>query len=222
MKKIIGIALILIFGSVAALSADTWTNIAGLGWNLPMDETFNANGYNNGEDIVLENQTGLNAFYMGVHKCGFAVKADSNLNYSGINHEMNNVPYIGVNESIQIGAGFAPVHSENVTIALFGMAGLDVSAFYSTSSWTDTAANEKITAEYEEGQVAFMVGGNITAMYTPTKHFSVFASCSVNRVLQGLYEFEADFSDVYADSEDTYITNPTIKIMPTVGVCWKF
>lgn len=222
MKKILGIALILIFGSVAALSADTWTNIAGLGWNLPMDETFNANGYNNKEDIVLEGQTGADLFYMGIHKSGLAVKADSMLNYTGINHEMNGVPYIGLNETVMLGAGYAPINTDHLTLAFFGEAGVDASTFYSTSSSFDTNSNKKITQEYEEGFVSFMLGGNITAMYTPKEHFSVFASCSVNRVFPGAYLFKAQFSDVYADSEDTYITNATIKIIPTVGICWKF
>lgn len=222
MKKILGIALILVFGSVAALSADTWTNIAGFGWNLPMEETFSANTYNNGEDIVLESQTGIQGFYMGTHRNGLAVKADTSLNYSGINHEINNTPYIGVNETVQVGLGYAPINSGKLTLAVVGQAGLDVSAFYATMSRFDTQANKKITEEYEEGFVSFMLGGNVTAIYTPKSNFSVFASCSVNRVFPGVYVFKSTFSDVYANTDDSYVTNATIKIIPTVGVCWKF
>lgn len=222
MKKILGLALIFVVGSFAALSAGTWTNFAGFGWNLPMDETFTADDYNNGEEIVLENQTGLEGFFMGFNQNGFAVKSSADINWSGINHEMNGVPYAGVNVNLQVGAGFAPLRSNSFTLALFGMVGLDASAFYSESTRYDTAFNENITSKYTEGQIAYMLGGNITAIYTPTESFSVFASCSVNRVTSGLYVFKAEFSDVYANSDDSYETNPTLKIIPTIGVCWKF
>lgn len=55
MKKILGIIDALVLGSMAALSAKSWTNIAGFGWNLPMDFTFTADGYQNGEEVILKN-----------------------------------------------------------------------------------------------------------------------------------------------------------------------
>lgn len=222
MKKILGLALIFVLGSFAALSAGTWTSYTGFGWNLPMDETFTADSYNNGEEVVLENQTGLEVIYMGIGQKGFAVKTSFDINYSEINHEMNGVPYTGANVNLQLGAGFAPVRSDRFTLALFAVAGLDASAFYSESTNFDSAFSRDITSKYTEGQIGAMLGGNITAAYTPSKSFSVFASCSVNHVTQGLYVLTAEFSDVYANSEDTYETNTALKVIPTIGVCWKF
>lgn len=222
MKKIIGLTLIFVFGSFAALSAGTWTHFAGFGWNLPMDETFTADDYINGEKVVLQNQTGLEVNYIGISQRGFAVKTSAGINYSEINHVMNNTPYMGANVNLQLGAGYAPLRSDRFTLALFGIAGLDDSAFYSESTNFDSTFSKDITSKYTEGQIGAMLGGNITAAYTPSKSFSVFASCSVNRVVPGLYVLTAEFSDIYANSEDTYETNTTLKVIPTIGICWKF
>ncbi len=221
MKKILGIFASLIFGSMTALSANGWTNAAGFGWNLPMDFTFSADDYNNGEDVVLENQTGLEFFYMGIGENGFAVKGAFDLNYSGINHEINNTPFIGVNLNCQLGAGYAPINSEKFTLGLFGMIGLDASAFYSESTSYDSLAQKNITSEYSEGQIGYMLGGNVTAVYTPSVRFSLFASCSVNYVTPGIFLVKAEFCDVYADSEDYFETESSVKVIPTIGICWK-
>lgn len=222
MKKILGIVGALVFGSMAALSAEGWTNISGFGWNLPMDLTFTADEYNNGEEVVLENQTGLELFYMGFSEKGFAVKAAMDLNYSGINHEFDNTPFFGANVNIQLGAGYAPVHSEKFTLGLFGMIGLDASPFYSESTSYDTAMHKEITSQYTEGYIGYMLGGNITAMFTPKSNITLFASCSVNYVTTGVYLVRAEFSDIYANTENYLNTNGTVKVIPTIGMCWKF
>lgn len=222
MKKILGIIGAMVLGSMAALSAKSWTNIAGFGWNIPMDFSFTADEYKNGEEVVLENQTGLEMSYMGIGKKGFAVKTAFDLNYSGINHEFENTPFLGVNVNLQTGLGYAPVHSEKFTFGLFGMMGLNASAFASESTTYNSFEQKEITSKYSEGQIGYMLGGNITAMYTPKSHFSLYASCSVNYVTPGIYLVKAEFSDVYGNSEEVFDTNGTVKIIPTIGVCWKF
>lgn len=222
MKKILGIIGAMVLGSMAALSAKEWKNFAGLGWNLPMDFTFTADDYNNGEKVVLENQTGLELFYMGISEKGFAVKAAVDLNGSGINHEFDHTPFIGANINLQLGAGFAPVHSEKFTLALFGMIGLDASPFYAEITAYDTSFNKEITSKYTEGQIGYMLGGNITAMFSPKNNFNLYASCSVNYVTSGVYLVRAEFSDVYANSENYFVTNGSIKVIPTIGACWNF
>lgn len=222
MKKILGIVATLVFGSMAALSAKTWTNVSGFGWNIPMELSFSSNEFNNGEEVVLKCQTGLEGFYMGIHSSGFAVKGACDINYSGINHEMDNTPYLGINLNMQLGAGYAPFRSEKFTLGVFGMVGIDISSFYCESTSYDSLANKNITSKYTEGFAGYLIGGNITAVYTPVSCFSVFASCSVNYVTPGEYLRKAEFSDVYASSENVYSTNGTVKVIPTIGVSWKF
>lgn len=222
MKKILGLALTFAIGSMAALSAKTWTNNVGFGWNIPMDLSFNSNEFHNGEEILLKNQTGLELFYMGIHSNGFAVKGSFDINYSGINHEMNYTPYIGINVNMQLGAGYAPFHSEKFTLGVFGMFGIDISSFYCESTAYDNLAMKNITSKYTEGFGGYMLGANITAVYTPVSTFSLFASCSVNYVAAGAYLRKAEFSDVYANSEELFNTNGTVKVIPTIGISWKF
>lgn len=222
MKKILGILITFAIGSMAALSAKTWTNIAGFGWNIPMDFSFTSNEYKNGEEIVLKNQTGIEGFYIGVHKNGFAVKGAADVNFSGINHEMDLTPYTGINVNLQLGAGFSPWHSERFTFGIFGMIGIDASAFYAEKTAYNTQFSTTITSKYTEGYIGYMLGGNITTVYTPASCFSLFASCSVNYVTPGVYLFKAEYSDIFANSNNTFETNGTMKIIPTIGVCWKF
>lgn len=222
MKKILGIIGALVLGSMAALSAKSWTNIAGFGWNLPMDFTFTADEYQNGEEVILKNQTGLELFYMGISKKGFAVKTAFDLNYSEINHQFDNTPFIGINVNWQAGIGYAPVHSEKFTLGLFGMFGIDASAFYSESTSYRREFSRFITSTYTEGQIGYMLGGNITALYTPKSHFSLYASCSVNYVTPGVYLVRAEFNDLFANTENYFETNSSVKFIPTIGVCWKF
>lgn len=222
MKKILGIIGALVLGSMTALSAKEWKNIAGFGWNLPTDFTFTADDYKNGEEVVLENQTGLELFYMGIGKKGFAVKAAADLNGSGINHEFEKTPFIGANINLQIGAGYAPIHSEKFTVGIFGMLGIDASPFYAESTSYDTSFHKEITSKYTEGQIGYMLGGNITAMYSPKQSFNLYASCSVNYVTPGIYLVRAEFSDIYANSENYFDTNSSIKVIPTIGISWNF
>lgn len=222
MKKIVVFAAVLVM-SIAALSAKSWTNYAGFGWNLPMDLSVNVPNRSLASDMYFENQTGLETFYMGIKSNGFAVKAAFDLNGSGINETMNGENYLGVNENIQLGIGFAPLHEGNFTLAVFGMTGLDISAFYVKTTFTDTVLNETSTMEYTQGYIAWMLGGNITASYKVKKHLSVYASCSVYHLTEGLYvdKCETD-SRYYADMEETNTADPTVKVIPTIGICWKF
>lgn len=222
MKKTLTISVVLLTFA-ALLSAGTWTNYAGFGWNLPMELSVTADSYNNAEEIVFENQTGLELSFLGINDNRFAFKTAGDINWTGINHEINNVPFKGLNLNLQAGAGYAPVCTDRFTLAVLGMAGFDASMVFSTSSFNDTVFNETSTTKYSQKYLTWMAGGNIDAVYAINSGFSVYASFSAFYLGKGTYNVKADTdSQIYADVDEDFTTNSAWKFIPTIGVCWKF
>lgn len=222
MKKIITLFAIL-FTCGALLSAGSWTHYAGFGWNLPMELSVNADSYKNGEEVVFENQTGLELSFLGISENKIAVKAAGDINWTGINHIINNVPFKGLNLNLQIGAGYAPVCTERFTLAVLAMTGFDASKVFSKSSFYDPGFDDLSITEYSQKYLTWMFGGNIDAIFAVNGNLSVYTSFSAYYLTKGLYNEKADReSKVYVSEDDDYTTNGTVKFIPTIGVCWKF
>jgi len=209
----------LVAGMVCAASAKTWTNFVGVGLDCPVSGSVKVSNFEgNNFDLKTTNYVGINEMYMGVHENGFAVRAFTDTTFCKMNNQIKGFDFINLGSSVGIGAGYAPVRMEKFTLGVFGMLGLD-----STCGYSLTNGEKESDVEYEELYFAPTVGCNVTAVYTPTKCFSVWGGCSADCVLPGFYAQNKITKSAKENSDIKYAkTNMNWKVTPAVGVCWKF
>lgn len=216
--------LVAAFALCLSVSAKTWTNYAGFGWRLPTSTTVKADedGMN---DIKFKNQTGFSIDYAGTHESGFSVRGIFDINYSSSNLtvEDDDDELNGLNGLFLIGAGYAPICTDKMFLGLYGVLGADVTVL--SCEYTKSSYLYEYKAEYSMTHAASVLGANATFVYTPAKHFSLFASVCANYMFPAKVEAEITQKlngTKTFDSDKKFDYKGAFKFVPTVGICWKF
>ncbi len=239
MKKIFIFALILLTG-IYAFAGDAWNNHVGFGFRIPTGMAVSEYHGDTDWKLKMPFQTGLDISYTGVHmRSGFSVRGfmDYNLttsNIGSINPKIND-NVIGFNFDGALGLGWAPVRNDYLLLGFYGMAGIDFSTFTDVCIERNESQDKKKDSNYLKtiqrySYTTFLVGGNATAIWTPTgNRFSIFGSATVGYNLPGLFESstkitrnKAKDDDDDLDFYDEYYTTGTLKIIPTIGISWRF
>ena len=220
MKKLLIIAVSLALGT-SAFAGEAWKNFLGFGWRLPTSSTMYAEkqGY---ENLKMSVQTGIDASYTGVLMSnGFSVRALIDTNFSNSNvdtlpgSEISNL--VGINQDLLIGAGWAPIRTDVFFFGFYGMIGYDLTVVtYDSSVFNSKDPKYKQTVYY----VSFLPALNATFAWTPVKCFSLYASASVGYNCPTFLHYENEIGDQKTD--DKSISRGGVKVIPTVGICWKF
>lgn len=237
MKKYLIFALIL-FTGMSAFAGEAWNNHVGFGFRAPTGMTISE--YNGDSDwsLRMPAQTGIDISYTGVHMdSGLSVRGfmDYNISLSDIKrlntkHDDN---MIGFNFDGAIGLGWAPVRSRFLTLGVYAVAGVDHTTFPDANIERHESSDkrkESIKTVQCSSYTAFFVGGNATAIWTPTgNRFSVFGSATIGYNLPGVFETSTtttknlfkDDSDI-DHYKDEYYTTGALKVIPTIGFSWRF
>ena len=223
MKKITTLfaALALCF----SVSAKTWTNYAGFGWRIPTSTTVKSDDSSMDFDIKFKNQTGLSLDYAGTHESGFSMRAILDINYSNSNLKVgdDDDELKGLNGLFLVGAGYAPICTDKMFLGVYGVIGADVTVLYRDK--TSYSSYSKTESEYSLTHTASVLGANATFVYTPAKHFSLFASVCANYMIPAKIQAEMTLKEngtKIFDSDEKYDYKGAFKFVPTVGICWKF
>lgn len=239
MKKIFISALILLTG-MAAFAGDAWNNHVGFGFRIPTGMSVYEYNGNTDWKLKMPLQTGIDISYTGVHmKTGLSVRGfmDYNLSTSNIDriNPNNNEKVIGFNFDGALGVGWAPIRNDYLLIGFYGIAGIDCTILPDLYvERHEKTENNKLSDSTKTVQsyayTAFFAGGNATAIWTPTGNsFSIFGSATVGYSLPGVCEISNKIktknSKDKSDKEyysDEYYTTGALKVIPAVGVSWKF
>lgn len=216
-KSMVVMAMVLGMGFTA--TAKTWTNFLGFGVTVPVENEVTVSGMET-EDLKLNitNYVGISEMYMGVHENGFAVRAYEETTFLKMNNHVQGFDYTDVGMSFAVGAGYAPIHSDKFTLGVFGMAGLDVTMGKSNENKVNG-----VDVSYTELYMAPTLGVNATFVYTPVKTFSLWSSCTVNCMLPGLYgRTQSNNGEIDNNLTKGGKTDTGVKVLPSVGCCWKF
>ena len=208
-----------------SVSAKTWTNYTGFGWRIPTSTTVKSDDSSMDFDIKFKNQTGLSLDYTGAHESGFSMRAILDINYSNSNLKAgdDDDDLEGLNGLFLIGAGYAPVCTDKLFLGIYGVLGADLTVLYlDKTAYTNYQKSEN---EYSLTHAASVLGANVTFVYTPAKHFSLFASICTNYMFPT--KVEADMTQKVNgvkifDSDEKYDYKGAFKFVPTAGICWKF
>jgi len=216
-KAMVAAAMVLGMGFTA--TAKTWTNFGGVGITVPVANNVTVKGMETNDfDLNIKNYVGISEMYMGVHENGFAVRAYEESTFLKMNNHVQGFEYTDFGYSFAIGAGYAPIHTEKFTLGVFGMAGLDLTY---GSSKEETLNGEKIS--YAELYMAPTLGANATFTYTPSNRFSLWSSCTANWMVPGLYgRTYLKNGEVDDNLTKAGTTTAGVKVLPSVGCCWKF
>lgn len=209
-----------------SVSAKTWTNYAGFGWRLPTSTTVKADE-DGMSDIKFKSQTGLSIDYAGTHESGFSVRGIFDINYSSsnlkISAEEDDDELNGLNGLFLIGAGYAPICTDKMFLGLYGVLGADVTVLF--RDYTKSSYLYEYEAKYSMAHAASVLGANATFVYTPAKHFSLFASVCANYMFPAKVESEitqkVNGTKTF-DGDEKFDYKGAFKFVPTVGICWKF
>ena len=239
MKKILILALVLLTG-MSAFAGEAWNNHVGVGFRIPTGMSIYEYNGNTDWKLKMPLQTGIDFTYTGVHmRTGLSVRGfmDYNLSTSNIDKINPNKDdkVIGFNFDGAIGIGWAPIRGDHLLVGFYGIAGVDYSIFpdiyverHEKSEKKNISDSTKTVQNY--AYTAFFAGGNATAIWTPTGNsFSIFGSATVAYSLPGICEISSatktkrtkndSDKDVYSDE---YYTTGALKVIPTVGVSWRF
>jgi len=131
---------------------------------------------------------------------------------------MSGYDYTTLGMDLMIGAGYAPVVNEKLTLGVFGVAGFTGIIAESEKKYSSFYLCD---VKYTQTYGAFDLGANVTAAYTPKNTFSVWASLTGAYVCPGALRYEADPSK---GSKQTWNwdTGSNYRVIPEIGVCWRF
>lgn len=206
MKKILATVALVFAGLCAFAEEKTWTNFLAVGCRLPTNTTITVKGEKEDSNIKFRNIAGLDTFYIGTNKYGFAVKGELNINAANSDIKISNRNnLIAMNVECTFGAGFAPLHDEHYFLAIFGTVG---GTFFET---------EEIMKTSFEFSNAF-VGADITTAYTFSNHFSIYGSLGAHFLLPGEVKVKNHNDDSYKKID----TKASWAFIPAFGMCWKF
>lgn len=221
MKKLIaGVAALVIgMGSLFA-----WTNIVEVGVAGSFPDFITTTGKDSTD--YKFNNTGLNLGYIGVFDSNLAVKANTSIGIGSVDAKfLDNFadPELGpinFNATQTLGVGYRLINTDNLFLGLFGNIGASVNCGVAANQDDDYAyANSIATASY-------FVGADITAMYTPVKTFSIYASLSANAAYGAVVTETVKQNLSYEDDTDTttheHLMKPYFLLRPSIGAAWKF
>ena len=234
MKKIFALTSMLLIG-VSAFAGEAWKNHLGFGWRLPTGMALSETQKNSDWDLKMPVQTGLDVTYTGVHMdSGFSVRAFIDYDISS-----SNVPPInpdddynlyGINFDVALGAGWAPVRNKFFLLGFYGILGFDATYLFDSDASVTIGNGSSVTTEVIS-YGSFFGGGNATLAWTPLgKRFSLYGSATVGYNFPGIVNSEvetryepADGSNAsstrYADTKKVF---GTVKVIPAVGISWRF
>jgi len=227
MKKILVAAAALVIG-MGNLFA--WTNIIQLGVKGAFPEYITTTG-SNAENYKF-NSTGIDLGYIGTFDCGLSIKADVNCGFGSAkspylsNLENVELGPVNFNSTESIGAGYSIINNDILFLGAYGNIG-----WSNNFALTAKQAEDKAFA-YGLYTESFFVGGEVVAVYTPVKVFSLYASLSANVAfgsvarasgsvkitdVKGKEEVKPDVSD-----KSISLANPYLLVKPSIGIAWKF
>lgn len=222
-KLVLGLAAMVI--GMSSLFA--WTNTIQLGVTGSVPEFITTTGKDS-KDYKF-NSTGISFGYIGTFDSGLALKANSNFGIGSISSDfLDNMPDVefgpyNFNFTEIIGVGYNFINTDELLLGLYGTIG--------NSYNCAVAAKEKDDMGYA-GVIlvnSFLIGGELTAVYTPTDIFSVYASLSASVGLGDLSTITASKKLTNATEEDKptsdttdYLIKPYLKVLPSIGIAWKF
>ena len=238
MRKIIIFASILLIG-VSAFAGEAWNNHVGFGFKVPTGMTVSEIDNNSDWKLKMPVQSGIDFTYTGVHMAsGFSVRGfmDYNLSTSNIGSidPKNNAKLYGFNFDSAVGLGWAPIRNKFLLLGVYGVAGIDYSLFPDTYTVkTDSTKKDDIgtiTTVLTHNYMSFFAGGNATAIWTPFgNRFSIFGSATVAYNLPGVYELTTSTTTTTLKDDsktvqytDKYDASGALKVIPAVGVSWRF
>lgn len=220
MKKILVIAASLLL-STSAFAGEAWKNFLGFGWRLPTSSKMytEKQGIPN---LKMPFQTGIDASYTGVLMSnGFSVRAlvDTNFSNSDVDTPAGSeISYlIGINQDLLIGAGWAPIRTDMFFFGFYGMIGYDFTVLtYDSTAFNSKDPKFRQTVYY----ASFLPALNATFAWTPVNRFSLFASATLGYNCPTYIHYETEDGD--QKTEDKTLSRGGVKVIPTVGICWKF
>lgn len=226
MKKIIALVAAL---AVSVTSLFAYTNLIGVGVQIvsPVE-------VDHGSDMVSKvNATGLNFTYVGAADGGFSFKYNGNVGFGSYDTLIKGKsmysmldPYLQMNIEFNslFGVGGAIIRNDKFFLGLYGNVGFSVDVCVvgcemDIGGYDVSATTTLVTP-------GFLVGGDVTFAFTPSKVFSIYASISANMEIAPLTTSETvasyDGSSHVLDDDSIEIVDPAFKLIPTIGVSWRF
>lgn len=230
MKKILGITAALLIGMSSVFA---WTNFITFGGTVSSPTV--AEPVDRDLDKVTFKTGGINIDYIGCFDSGLALMSKSTFGIgtteSNMSHNFDS--YTGtfaISGTELIGVGYSVVNQDNIFVGLFGTLG-----FTSDAAFAISKENNNLNASVATLS-GFLTGIDVTAVYTPHKVFSLYASLSVNAgmgYLEGATgEADIDALKDHIKNETKYepgvsgefecAVNPFVKILPSIGIAWRF
>lgn len=216
--------------TVAALaigmsSLFAWTNniVLGVAGTIPTKVDTNCKELG----TLKFNSIGMNMGYLGYADFGLSFLGESTFGFGtakgGELKKWNSETFGPANFEMtqMLGVGYGVIRTDNMYLGLFGVAGWAIDAGV---AWEQEDKEVAIKAAALE---SFNVGGNITAIYTPTNVFSIYASLTAG-VAFGAVEYmdevvsTKDLDDDFEPKTDKYFADPFFRILPSIGIAWKF
>lgn len=226
MKKLIALAVAITL-SISSLFA--WTNIINLG--VEGSVPTHANTILDGAEDFTFNATGAEFGYIGYFDFGLAVFDHTSVGLGTVKGEPFDSfadPIFGpmnfeVNELL--GVGYGIIRNENLFLGAFGIIGSSTDIAFAGKEAENIANATAVVSE------SFLYGANVTCVYTPSKIFSVFASVSFCGTI-GITTFASQSMEINEEKIEKstlkkpavkeHLNSPGIKVLPTIGVAWKF
>lgn len=210
--------------AVAALSVSNmfaFTNIVGGGIKGSVPEFISSVNNDPNKQMVL-NSTGIDLMYIGVFNSGISVKESVNIGFGSVNdYYLNSFssPMISpVNFAVSdlLGIGYGFIRTEKLYVGTF----FNIGGEYNGSGAFDTQNYLGM------GTCLLLVGGDITAVFTPGRMISLFASVSANVGfgMCGNISVRTGYRDWYPEdfSWDVRMVRPTLVMIPTIGIAFRF
>ena len=200
--------------------ARTWTHSAGGGISVPY---VSLDAEQDGTKSLFAPQGNLR--YIGMHENGFCVTAGLNAGLplsKDFVLEKGNDTAGGFGMGLSLGAGYAFVRGEKLTVAALGSVGLDWFRFTHKKELKASTSSGTYTAEWTQtdNALVFGVGVEIFASYNLTSHLSLFADCAVRYLDAGRIWTEG--KNVSKNYDTRQKVRGYVSITPALGVRWAF
>lgn len=209
MKRCLILISALLLGC-ATVSAKKFTNIVGGGWRLPTKFSISSNSNVFG-DIDYGVQTGFSADYMGYFDNGIGFRAFFDAGFTEASLKNDEKKQNSAMADVAIGAGYVPLRTDKFALGFFGIIGADA----------EIISYEKNSKKYHYDYTAAFCGINSTFVFTPKNMFSFYGSVTGCSLLPASIE-NYEKVDNKKKNKISYSTEACFKIIPTVGICWKF
>ncbi len=219
MKKILAVVAAI---AVSITSAFAYTHNVGIGFTVPISKVGTKSAE---ESDIFQIGYGAHGYYAGVLDCGFTFKISEAVGLStskDVEVRGTNAKY-GIFANTSVGAGWAFIHSDRVTLSALGMLGFILSAYPKSESLFYQGFLHDYT--YTLGVVMFDVGGDLHFSYKLGENMGLFANVEARYLVAG-----TEFGSI-SDTWNGRTTTSTIElgdlrgkfhVAPTIGLSWKF